>query len=91
MAHLTPQNVRLLELEDAVQEQIKRAWQASPDTLQCGKVSTPAGVFTLVRPEGTYVRFELRQKPALIAILHGLDELGWPTHLGDSALARSGL
>ena len=81
----------LLEVEHHVQAQIKRARQAKQDILQCATASTPAALFVLVRPERMNLRFELRQKPALIAILHGLEELGWPIHLEESALARSDL
>ena len=72
-----------------MQEQIKRARQASQDTLQCA--ICPAAVFVLVRPERNSVRFELRQRPAPTAILRGFEELGWPATLGESAAARSGL
>ena len=71
-----------------VQEQIKRAQRAKQDTAQSRQADTPAALFVLVRPERTSVRFELAQRAAFVAILHGFEELGWPAPLGDPDPAR---
>ena len=63
------------------QGQIKRAQPTSGDLLQYAKADNPAAAFILVRPERASVRFGLRQRAAVTAILHGLEELGWPTDL----------
>ena len=66
-----------------VQAQIKSAQRASQDATQCHKPGTPAALFVLVRPERASVRFELKPRAAFTAILHGLEELGWPANVGD--------
>ena len=63
------------------QRQIERAQPTSGNLLHCAKADSPAAAFILVRPEKASVRFGLRQRAAVTAILHGLEELGWPTAL----------
>ena len=72
-----------------VQGQIKRAQQANGDPAHCAKADVPAAVFQRVERDRFHVIFLLNQGPAITAILHGLEDLGWPTALESQDTTRS--
>ena len=67
-----------------VQAQIQQAQHANWGPAHCAKADAPAAVFQRVERDGTVVRFILKQRPALTALLHGLEDLGWPPYVGGS-------
>ena len=74
-----------------VQGHIKRAQQTNQDPAHCARADVPAAVFQRVERDRLNVGFYLNQGPAMTAILHGLEELGWPAALESSHTPRSAL